>query len=40
VSVESLVKHTEIGTVLLQDELVYPGVEHSEGEYCCYPGPG
>jgi hypothetical protein len=39
VSVESLVERTELGAVLLQDELVYPGAEHSEGEYCCYPVP-
>jgi hypothetical protein len=37
VSVESLVERTELGTILLQDELVYPGAEHSEDEYCCYP---
>jgi hypothetical protein len=33
---ESPVEHTELGAVPLQDELVYPGAERSEGEYCCY----
>jgi hypothetical protein len=28
-------EHTELGAVLLQDELVYPGVNRSEDEYCC-----
>jgi hypothetical protein len=30
---------TELGVVLLLDELVYPGAARSEGEYCCYPAP-
>jgi hypothetical protein len=37
---ESLVERTELGAVLLQDELVYPMAEHNEDEYCCYPAPG
>jgi hypothetical protein len=36
---ESLVERTELGAVLLQDELVYPRAEHSEDEYYCYPAP-
>jgi hypothetical protein len=32
-------EHTELGVVLLQDELVYPGAEHIEDEYCCYLAP-
>jgi hypothetical protein len=36
---ESPVERTELGMVLLLDELVYPGVERSEGEYCYYPAP-
>jgi hypothetical protein len=40
VFVESPMERTELGAVLLQDELVYPGVESSEGEYCYYPAPG
>jgi hypothetical protein len=40
VSVESPVEHTELGVVLLLDELVYPGAARSEDEYCCYPAPG
>jgi hypothetical protein len=39
VSVESPVERTELGAVLLQDELVCPGAEHGEDEYCCYPAP-
>jgi hypothetical protein len=31
---------TELGAGLLQCELVYPGVEHSEDECCCFPDPG
>jgi hypothetical protein len=31
--------HTELGAVLLHDELVYPRMEHSEDEYCYYPAP-
>jgi hypothetical protein len=27
-------EHTKLGVVLLLNELVYPGAEHSEGEYC------
>jgi hypothetical protein len=39
-SVESSVVHTELGVVLLQDEPVYPMVEHSE-DGCYYsPVPG
>jgi hypothetical protein len=26
--------------VLLQDEMVYPGAEHSEDDCCCSPSPG
>jgi hypothetical protein len=33
------VERTELGVVLLQDELVYPRVERSEDEDCCYPAP-
>jgi hypothetical protein len=40
VSVESPVERTELDVVLLQDELVYPRAERSEGEDCCYPAPG
>jgi hypothetical protein len=32
--------HTELGTVLLKDELVYPRAEHSKDEYYCYPALG
>jgi hypothetical protein len=28
---------TELDAGLLQCELVYPGVEHSDGERCCSP---
>jgi hypothetical protein len=31
------VERTELDMDLLLDELVYPGAEHSEGEYYCYP---
>jgi hypothetical protein len=34
-----IVERTELDVILLQDELVYPGAERSEGEYCCYPTP-
>jgi hypothetical protein len=34
------VERTELGVVLLLDELVYPRAERSEGKYCCYPAPG
>jgi hypothetical protein len=37
---ESTVEHSELGAVLLQDELVYPRAERSEDEYCCYPTLG
>jgi hypothetical protein len=40
VFVESPEVHTELGAVLLQDDLVYHGAEHSEDEYCWYPAPG
>jgi hypothetical protein len=33
-------EHTELGVVLLPDELVYPGAARSEDEHCCYPTPG
>jgi hypothetical protein len=39
-SVESPVVHTELDAVLLQDALVYPRAEHSDGECCYSPGPG
>jgi hypothetical protein len=32
-------ERTELGVVLLLDELVYPRVEHSEDERCCFPDP-
>ena len=35
--VESPVVYTEQDVALLQDELVYPGVEHSEDGCCCSP---
>jgi hypothetical protein len=34
------VERTELGVVVLPDELVYPGAARSEGEYCCYPALG
>jgi hypothetical protein len=40
VSVETPVECTELGVVLLLDELVYPVVERSEDEHCCYPALG
>jgi hypothetical protein len=40
VSVESPEVHTELGVVLLQDELVYPRAKHSEDECCRSPAPG
>jgi hypothetical protein len=33
-------ERTELGVVLLLDELVYPMAERSEDERCCYPAPG
>lgn len=33
VFVESPEVHTELGAVLIQDDLVYHGAEHSEDEY-------
>ena len=39
VSVETPVERTELGVVLLLDELVYPVAERSEDEHCCYPIP-
>jgi hypothetical protein len=39
VSEESPVERTELGAVLLLDELVHPGAERSEDEYCCYLAP-
>jgi hypothetical protein len=38
--VETPVERTELGVVLLLDELVYPGAARSEDEHCCYPAPG
>ena len=43
-STESPMVYVEqvIGKIVapLHDELVYPGVEHSEGGYYCSPDPG
>jgi hypothetical protein len=38
-SVESPVVYTKLVVALLQDELVYPGVEHSEDGCYCSPAP-
>jgi hypothetical protein len=37
--VETPMERTELGVVLLLDELVYPVAEHSEDEHCCYHAP-
>jgi hypothetical protein len=39
-SVGSLVVYTELVVALLQDELVYPGVEYSEDGCYCSPALG
>jgi hypothetical protein len=39
VSMVTPVERTELGVVLLLDELGYPKAEHNEDEHCCYPAP-
>jgi hypothetical protein len=39
VFVETPVECSELGVVLLLDELVYRMAERSEDEHCCYPAP-